>query len=126
MNKINLKSVLKFWQEIIFIIALGILISGIIMNHQAAFHKGINIVFFGIFVLLLACLIRQFYWKSPVLGCILAFIFMLNSAYMTLGWLLELVQMTDTIGLFSLFLFIGLTTTAISMFVKYFKGLYRL
>ena len=121
-----LKSVLKFWQEIVFIIALGILVGGITMNISISFQYGINIVFYCLFVLLIVCLIGQYYWKNLALALWLAVILGLGSAWMVLAALSDLVKMTNAdkgyFGLmFGLFLFIGLTITAISMPFKYLE-----
>jgi len=119
----SLQSALKFWQEIFFIIGLGFLVFGMTMNAAVAFKQGINIVFYCIFILLIMCLIGQFFWKNFVLALWLAVIFGLSSLYMIFGWFVELVKMTDTWGVVSLFFFIGLTVAAITMPVKYIKFL---
>ena len=121
MNWKSLKSVLKFWQETVFIIGLGFLVIGMTMNAAVAFKQGINIVFYCIFILFIMCLIGQFFWKNFVLSLWLAVIFGLSSLYMTFGWFVELVKMTDTWGVVSLFFFIGLTVAAITMPIKYIK-----
>jgi len=123
----SLKSVLKFWQEIIFIIALGILVGGITMNISISFQYKINIVFYCLFALLLICLIGQFYWKNLALALWLAVILGLGSAYMILAALSDLVKMTYTdegylYTIFALFLFMGLTVVAISMPFKYLRS----
>ena len=123
----SLKSALKFWQEIIFLIVLGFLIVGITMNISVAFKHIVNIVFYGIFVLLLICLIGQLYWKSSNLAICLAVIFGLGSMYMILAALSDLVKMTNTddgyiFTIFALFLSMGMTVIAISMPIKYLKS----
>jgi CHASE2 domain-containing sensor protein len=130
MNRLKLKTALKFWQEIIFIIALGILIFGITMNIRVSFQHTINIVFYSIFLFLFICLIGQFYWKSFALSILLAVVLGLGSGYMTLAVLLDYretyrivennIHATITI-IFEFFLFLGLTATAISMLIKYSK-----
>jgi len=124
----SLKSALKFWQEIIFIIALGILVVGITMNISISFQYKINIVFYCIFVLLLICLIGQLYWKNVVLALWLAVILGLGSAYMILAALSDLAKMTKTdegfvYTVFALLLSLGMTVTAFSMPVKYIKAI---
>jgi hypothetical protein len=130
MNKIKLKSTLKFWQEIVFIISIGILVCGITINNSASFQHIINIVFYCIFVSLLVCLVGQFYWKSLVLGILLSIVLGLGSIYMIFAVLSDLAKISNVevggfqtkVGLiFGLFLFIGLTVTAITMPVKYDK-----
>ena len=120
----SLKLALKFWQEIVFLIVLGILVVGITMNILVAFKQVINIVFYGIFVLLLIGLIGQFYWKNSNLALCLAIIFGLGSTYMILAALSDLAKMVNTdegniYTVFCLFLSMGLTAIAISMPFKY-------
>ena len=119
-----LKSALKFWQEIIFIIGLGILVGNITTYISISFQDKINIVFYCLFVLLIACLIGQFYWKSLALSLWLAFLLGLGSAWMVLAALSDLGKMTGAdkgyYGLiFAMFFFMGLTVTAFSMPLKY-------
>jgi len=123
----SLKSALKFWQEIIFILALGVLVFFWIKNISVASKQVGNIVFFGILILSMICLIGQLYWKNLVLALLLASIFGLSSIYMTFAWLLELVKMTTTeegyiFGVLSLILSMGLAATAISMAIKHVKA----
>jgi hypothetical protein len=127
----SLKSALKFWQEIVFIIALGILVFGITMNISKSFQNKINIVFYCVFVFLLICLIGQFYWKNVILALWLAAILGFGSAYMILAALSDLVKMTPTeegytYTIFALFLSIGMTIIAISMPFKYLKSVNNL
>jgi len=122
-----LKSVLRFWQEIIFLVAVGILVFGIAMNASVAFQQVFNIIFFCIFVLLLVCLFGQFYWKSIVLSVWLAVQLGFGSAYMILAALSDLAKMTPSENgyiytVFALFLSMGLTVVAISMPFKYIKS----
>ena len=123
----SLKSALKFWQEIIFIIGLGIWVGGITMNISISFQYKINIVFYCLFVLLIGCLIGQFYWKSLALSLWLAVIMGLGSAWMVLAALSDLVKMTSADNgfrglMFALFIFMGLTVIAISMPFKYIRS----
>ena len=123
----SLKSALKFWQEVIFIIGLGIWVGGITMNISMSFQYGVNIVFYCLFVLLIVLLIGQFYWKNLALALWLAVILGLGSVWMVLAALSDLVKMTNAdkgyYGLvFGLFLFMGLTVTAISMPFKYIRS----
>jgi uncharacterized membrane protein len=127
----SLKSALKFWQEIVFIIALGILVFGITMNISVAFKQGINIVFYCMFVFLLICLLGQFYWKNVVLSLWLAVILGFGSAYMILAALSDLAKMTPTeegftYTVFALFLSMGMTVIAISMAIKHIKAVNNL
>ena len=127
MKNHSLKSALYFWQEIIFIIAVGILVIGITMNISISFQYKMNIVFYCLFVLLLIGLIGQFYWKKLVLSLWLAVILGLGSAYMILAALSDLVKMAHTdegylYTVFCLFLSVGLTAIAILMPFKYIKS----
>ena len=122
-----LKPILKFWQEIVFLIVLGILLVGITMNISVAFKQVVNIVFYSIFVLLLIGLIGQFYWKNSNLAFCLAVIFGLGSTYTILAALSDLSKMANadegyTYTVFCLFLSMGLTAIAISMPFKYLKS----
>ena len=123
----SFKSALYFWQEIVFAIALGILVFGITMNISVAFKQGINIVFYCVFILLLLCLIGQLYWKNAGLALWLAGMLGFGSAYMILAALSDLTKMTpDESGyiktVFALFLSMGLTATAFTMPFKYLKS----
>ncbi|MDR1258030.1 MAG: hypothetical protein LBK65_01935 [Tannerellaceae bacterium] len=122
----QIKSVLKYWQEIIFIIAIGIMVFRITMNITIAFQQVINIIFYCIFIMLIMCLIGQFYWKSQALGLQLAFMLGFGSIWMFLAVLSDLVKINTIDGnldmIFYLFLSIGLIITAISMPLKYFKA----
>ena len=124
----SIKSSLKFWQEIVFIIGLGWLVSGITLNAAVAFKQGINIVFYCIFISFIICLLGQFYWKNFVLSLWLAIMFGLGSVWMILAALSDLVKMTPVddgyiFTVFGLFLFMGLTVVAISMPFKYLKSI---
>ena len=121
-----LKKALKFWQEFVFIIGLGFLVFGMTMNAAVAFKQVINIVFYCIFILFIMCLIGQFYWKNFVLALWLAIIFGLGSVWMILAAFSDLVKMMPVddgylYTVFGLFLFMGLTATAITMPFKYIK-----
>ena len=124
----SLKAVLKFWQEIVFIIMLGMWIGGITMNTSVYFQHTISIFFYCMFILLLVCLVGQFYWKNFALGLCLAIISGLGSAYMILAALSDIAKMDHTDRgyhetLLLAFLFIGLTITAILMPYKYYKSI---
>ena len=120
MNKKSLKSVLKYWQEIVFVISIGfILVPQIILNMPMLFRFKF---FYGALFLLLICLIGQLFWKNVILGRCLAIIFTLACGYMSLGYLIDkeghdIQIIHETILVF--FLFAGLTATAILMFRKY-------
>ena len=121
-----LKSALKFWQEIIFIIELGLLVFGMTMNANWVFKHVFSIVSYCIFVSLLICLVGQFFWKKLILAFLLAILLGLGSMYMTFTWLIYFCKMTTAddgylFAIFLLVLYIGLTITAFSMPFKYFK-----
>ena len=130
MDIIKLKSALKFWQEIIFIIAIGILFFGMTINISAAFHQVINIVFYCMLLLMLICLIGQFYWKNLILGFFLAIVLGLASGYMILAVLSDLAKISKIeentsaiVGLTFGLILLGLTITAILMPIKYVKNI---
>ena len=125
--KQSLKSVLRFWQEIIFLVVVGYLVVGITMNSAVAFKQAINIAFYGFFVLLLICLIGQFYWKSLPLALWLAVILGFGSMWMIMAALSGLAKMNNSEAGFintiiALLLFVGMTVVAISMPFKYIKS----
>ena len=126
----HLKTALKFWQEIVFIIAIGIIVFGMTINRKVSFQHEGNIIFYCIFVLLLACLVGQFFWKSFALSLWLAVILGLGSMYMIIAIWYDYTEMANKNGdyhdaifglTFGLFLAVGLTITAVLMPVKYYK-----
>ena len=126
MNLKSLKSALFFWQELIFAIMIGILVFGITMNISVSFKHVFNIIFYCIFVLLIFCLIGQFFWKNLLLSIWLAVQLGFGSAYMILAALSDLIKMTPSEAgyiktVFALILSLCLTATAISMPFKYIK-----
>ena len=128
MENLSLKSVLKSWQEIVFIIAVGTLIFGITMNISVAFQQVVNIVAYCIFVSVLICLVSLLFKRRLILGMVLAIVFGLCSFYMFIGWIFDKeVQGTQDIRLLilrilSICLFAGLMVTAISMLIKYVRA----
>ncbi len=68
----SLKSVLRFWQEIFFVVpivlALAALAKAVILGHTM---NGVDILLVSIFAPLLFCLIGQFFWRSKALGNVL-------------------------------------------------------
>lgn len=68
-----LKSILKFWQEIFFIISTGLLLIEItkwVMHSQTIDRWDIFLVFW--ILPLFICLIGQFFWKKRALAIILS------------------------------------------------------
>ena len=115
------------FRSIIFLVVVGYLVVGITMNSTVAFKQAINIVFYGFFVLLLICLIGQFYWKSLPLALWLAVILGLGSMWMIMAALSDLVKMSNSEAgyietIIALLLFVGMTVVAISMPIKYIKS----
>ena len=120
----KLKSVLSFWQEIVFIIVIGFLVYGITINMAVAFQQVVNIVFYGIFIVLIACLIGQFYWKNLILGLQLAVLLGFGSIWMALAVMSDIAKLNKGGGAvfeltFAFVLSIGLIIAAISMPRKY-------
>jgi len=116
MKNKSLKSVLKVWQEIVFIIAVGILVVWSLIN---VFAKDIYFHIYIVFFLLLICLIGQLFWKNSILGMALSIVFGFSSFYMVFGWLVD--KETNEVPLMKILaicFFVGLTVTAVSMFVK--------
>ena len=121
MNTITLKSALKFWQEIVFIIAVGILVVWSVIN---VFWKDIYFHIYIVFLLLFICLIGQLFWKNKILGMILAMIFGLSSFYMVFAWLFDKeTNEVPVIKTLAFCFFVGLTVTAVSMFFKHITGI---
>lgn len=134
MSKITLKSVVYFWQEIIFFIVIGLFLFGITIS--VPFDQ-IHI-FFYLSISLLLCLVIQFLGKSLSFGMTLATILGFGFGYLTLKALYELSKITDIaendirakdekdLYVFVLCFFGGLTIIAISMFFKYFIKWHKL
>ena len=76
----SLKSVLKFWQEIVFIVPIGFgltaLAKAVILGYTM---DGSDIFLVCFFVPLLICLIGQFFWKSEVLAIYLSLLLGVSS-----------------------------------------------
>jgi uncharacterized membrane protein len=123
---VQVKSALRFWQETVFIIAIGTMVFGITMNITVAFQQAINIFFYFIFIVLIICLIGQFYWKNVVLGLYLAVLMGFGSLWMFAAVLSDFGKINKIDGnldmIFYLLLSIGLISTAISMPFKYIRS----
>ena len=76
----SLKSVLKFWQEIVFIIPIGLMLTALA---KAVIHgytmDGADIFLVCFFAPLLICLIGQFFWKSEALAIFLSILLGISS-----------------------------------------------
>ena len=80
MNKVTLKSVLKFWQEIAFVASIGLLLIEItkwVMVKQTMDGGDIFLVCW--MLPLFICLIGQFFWKKKTLAVTLSVLLGLNS-----------------------------------------------
>jgi len=118
----SLKSALKVWQEIVFLIVFGWLLIYDALNASVIFQYTGGIVLSCIFLALFICLLVQFFWKNKNFGLSLSTILGAGSVFMLLGWLIDFkdLQSLHLIAL-SFCLFSGLTVTAVSMFRKYIK-----
>jgi len=114
----SLKSALKFWQEIVFIVPLGILVTWSIIN---VFWNDIYFHIYIVFLLLFICLIGQFFWKNISLAMMLAAVLGLGSIYMMIGWFAEIIKDLDIWAVLSFVFFVGLSFAAITMPIKYVK-----
>ena len=80
MKSISFKSVLKFWQEIVFVVSIGLLLieitKAVIRGHTM---DGADIFLVCWFVPLLICLIGQFFWKSEGLAICLSVLLGISS-----------------------------------------------
>jgi len=135
MNKKTLKSALKFWQEIVFLIIFGSLLIYDALNTTVVFQTIGGIVISCIFLALFICLVGQFFWKNLILGIYLAVLLGLGSFYMTLAAMSDLPKLINVEAVYIQFLgfsfseltftwialcfFVGLMVIAISMPRKY-------
>ncbi len=118
----SLKKVTKFWQEITFVVLIGILLVEIVYWTNLGHAMDMWDIFLVCFFLpLLTCLIGQLFWKNKVLGTILSillglssFIFILMSLYFIATTSTKMVQ---AITMFLLGLI--MSTSAITMLIKY-------
>ena len=83
----SLKPALKYWQEIVFIIPLGILIIVMVlqvfMRPTSMFDDGLGIATFCFLSLLFIFIFGQFFWKNEVLSYLL----IMPSALYSLFWI---------------------------------------
>jgi ABC-type Na+ efflux pump permease subunit len=81
----SLKSVLKFWQEIVFIIPIGVwliyLLYDAFRGNSGMFSDGLGIITVGFHVFLLICLVGQFFWKNEKLSIVLTPFLLLYSLF---------------------------------------------
>ena len=85
MNKVTFKSLLKFWQEIVFVVSIGLLlieISKRVMLSQTM--DGWDIFLVCWIVPLFICLIGQFFWKDKTLAVALSVLLGLSSVIVIL------------------------------------------
>ena len=80
-----LKSVLKFWQEIVFIIPIGILMVAMLIDVFTGgpnmFKDGLGIATFCFLAILFVCLAGQFFWKNETLAIILTPLLLMYSLF---------------------------------------------
>ena len=80
MKSKNLKSVLKFWQEIVFVVPIGFGLAALAKAVMLGYTMdGWDIILVCWFVPLLLCLIGQFFWKSGGLAILLSFLLGISS-----------------------------------------------
>ena len=80
MENKSLKSVLKYWQEIVFIVSIGLLLIEIIkwiIRSQTMGGAEILLAFW--FLPLLVCIVGQFFWKNETLAVTLSVLLGLSS-----------------------------------------------
>ena len=85
MNKVTLKSALKFWQEIVFVISIGLFlieVSKWITHSQTM--DGWDILLICWMAPLLICLVGQFFWKNKTLAITLSVLLGLSSVIVVL------------------------------------------
>lgn len=118
--KLRLKPVLLFWQEVFFLIVLGVLVIGMTLNISTSFQHAINIVFYCLFFLLLSGLVGQLFWRNRDLAIALSVVLGVGSGYMVLAILSDLIGGSVNVQtLLGLFLYFGLIVAAITMPFKY-------
>ena len=124
----NLKNILPFWSEIIFVIVFATLLVGQILFGSL---NSTNLIFMGILLVMSSCLIGQFFWKNKILSSILAFILGIASLWMILAVLSDIGKISSentsaSTGLaFGGFFFLCLLITAIAMPFKYYYGRFQ-
>ena len=120
MNKVTLKSALKFWQEIVFMSFFGYLLGYTALNFSVIFQHTEGIVLSCLLLSIFIVMLGQLFWKNSILGIILAPVLGFAFAFLALAWLFEGHENQAIVKtIFVLSLFVGLTITAISMFRKY-------
>ena len=81
----SLKSTLKFWQEIVLVAPIGLLLIEITKNRMLQqTMDGADIFMLIWFLPLLVCLIGQFFWKNEVLAITLSALLGLSSVIVIL------------------------------------------
>jgi len=78
----SLKSVLKFWQEIVFMIPIGILMAVLLIDvFNGRLSDGLGIATTCLHVFLFICLAGQFFWKNGTLALCLTPLLILYSLF---------------------------------------------
>jgi len=118
--KSSLKSTLKFWQEIVFVISIGYVLFEIFKF--VALERTMNgweIFLVCFFLPLFVCLIGQFFWKNQVLAFILSPVLGFSSLIFILACLYALTTSPKIITSIAMLIFgIILLIAAITMPVK--------
>jgi len=122
MKQITFKSVLKFWQEIVFAVSTGIFL--IVLTRWAMQSQPIDgwIVFLVVWFLpLFICLIGQFFWKNETLAATLSVLLGLSSVIVILMALVGIFYSPSYNTQHIPMLIIGVVCviTAFKMFAKY-------
>jgi len=121
----KLKSLLPFWQEIVFIIPLGALLIEMTTKPSVIFSDTLSTVCYCLFLFLFVCLAGQFFWKNAALGIYISFIIIICSVAMMLLFLVFAIkEVTGNLNAFiqsviGLLIFLGFIITATSMIVKH-------
>ena len=77
-----LKSALKFWQEIVFMIPVGILMTIFLVDVlNGRFIDGLGIAIICFHAVLFVCLVGQFFWKNGTLALCLTPLLVLYSLF---------------------------------------------
>ena len=79
----SFKSVQKFWQEIVFMIPVGISIIVMLIDiyNGRIINDGLGIATFFSHVILFICIVGQFFWKNGTLSICLAPLLILYSLF---------------------------------------------
>lgn len=115
MKSISLKTAAIFWQEIVFIIPLGVLLIEMSTKYAVVFAQTFDMICFFFFLVLFICLIGQFSWKRKTLAIFLSWILGLCSAFLIFAALYAIAKSPQLITsvamlIFGFFLMIAAVT----------------